>query len=65
MSYLSAFYLTAESFRELVNIFDNTRILGGSGLTLNMVLHFSWKLRGRSEALCRTYSSIYVLTSYG
>ncbi len=45
VSYLSTLYLTAESFRKLVNIFDNTRVLVRSGLTLNVILQLLSKLR--------------------
>ena len=65
MSDLGTFYLTAESFRKLVNVFDNTRVLVGSGFTLNVILQFLCKLRGRRVAFCENYGSLYDLTSYG
>ena len=38
MTYLCTLYLTAESFGELLYIFDNTGILVRSGLALNVIL---------------------------
>ena len=65
MAYLSTLYLAAESLGKLLDILDDTGILIGCGLTLNVILKLLCQLGRGSVALSKNDSCLYYLTSYG